>query len=100
MVPSEWYIAWTTSPGIELDRLSTRVRGFTTSIVEIAVNVVSRGLCRLYSRLALMALASTGSPLEKTTPARIWRVTVFGVVDQLLMTFGMKAALVMPRPEA
>ena len=100
MVPSEWYIAWTTSPGIGLERLSTRVSGFSTSIVEIAVNVVSRGLFRLYSRLALMALASTGSPLENLTPGRMWRVTVVGVVDQLSMTFGVKAVLVMPRPEA
>src|SRR5260370_38359166 len=100
MVPSEWYIAWTMSPGIGLERLSTRVRGFRTWIVEIAVNVVSSGLFRLYSKLALMALASTGSPFENATPGRMWRVTVFGVVDQLSMTFGVKAELVMPRPEA
>src|ERR1700722_10105289 len=100
MVPSEWYIAWTTSPGMGLERFSTRVRGFTTSIVEIAVNVVKRGLFRLYSRLALRAFASTGSPLENTTPGRMWRVTVCGVVDQLSMTFGLKAVLVMARPEA
>src|SRR5665213_1294285 len=100
MVPSEWYIAWMTSPGIGLERLRTRVRGFTTSIVEIAVNVVSRGLWRLYNRLVLMAVASTGSPLENTTPGRVWRVTVFGVDDQLLMTFGRNSVFVMPRPEA
>src|SRR5665213_2569722 len=100
MVPSEWYIAWMTSPGIGLERLSTRVRGFTTSMVEMAVSVVNKGLCRLYSRLAFIALASTGSPLENTTRGRICRVTVFGVDDQLSMTFGKKAVLVMPRPEA
>ena len=72
----------------------------TTSIDEIAVSVVSSGLFWLYSRLVLMALASTGSPLENTTPGRMWRVTVFGVVDQFAMTFGVKVSLVMPRPDA
>src|SRR5580692_9931963 len=100
MVPSEWYIAWTTSPGMGLERLSTSVRGPVTSIDEMAVNVVSSGLFWLYSKLALRALASTGSPLEKTTPGLRWSVTVFGVVDQLVITFGRKAELVMPRPEA
>src|SRR5271165_5435946 len=100
MVPSEWYIAWMTSPEIGLERLSTRVSGLITSIVEIAVSVVSRGLCRLYSRLVLTALASTGSPLENTTPGRRWRVTVLGVADQLSTTLGRNAVLVMPSPEA
>ena len=47
-----------------------------------------------------MALASTGSPFENTTPGRRWRVTVLGVDDQLSTTLGRKALLVMPRPEA
>ena len=77
------------SPAVGRLRLTTRVVGFTTVIVWMALSEERSGLFLVCSRLNSTSVAVTGSPLENTRFGRMCSVTIEGLlIVQLWATPG------------
>ena len=83
------------SPAVGRLRLTTRVVGFSTVIVWMALSEERSGLFLVCSRLNSTSVAVTGSPLENAMFGRMCSVTMEGLsIVQLWATPGAMLVLV------